>query len=162
MNRLPRDAKRRGEQAELAFMLKASRLGFTVSKPYGDSASYDFVVDRSGTLWRVQVKSSSRICKRAFHISASSHSSGVTRSYDASEIDFLVAYVVPRDTWYVIPVAAFAPRKSIRLYPHAPAKDKLYGRFREAWHLLKLADRGSRGWAYCPFRAPVAANGTGE
>jgi hypothetical protein len=37
--------KRRGELAELAFTLKAASLGFAVSKPYGDSERYDFILD---------------------------------------------------------------------------------------------------------------------
>src|SRR5882672_11123806 len=40
--------KRRGELAELAFTLKATALGFTVSKPYGDSNRYDAIVDFCG------------------------------------------------------------------------------------------------------------------
>jgi PD-(D/E)XK endonuclease len=37
--------KRRGELAELAFTLKVASLGFSVSKPYGDSDRYDFILD---------------------------------------------------------------------------------------------------------------------
>src|SRR2546425_646714 len=37
--------KRRGERAELAFMLKASSLGFGIAKPWGDSERYDFILD---------------------------------------------------------------------------------------------------------------------
>src|SRR5207253_4453624 len=48
--------KRRGEMAEAKFLAKASELGFGVAKPWGDS-SYDFIVQTSGRLWKVQVKS---------------------------------------------------------------------------------------------------------
>src|SRR5215472_11894950 len=37
--------KRRGEIAELAFVLKAASLGFGVSKRFGDSERYDTIVD---------------------------------------------------------------------------------------------------------------------
>jgi hypothetical protein len=39
------NTKRRGEFAELAFVYKASSLGFGVAKPYGDSFRYDFILD---------------------------------------------------------------------------------------------------------------------
>jgi hypothetical protein len=49
--------KRRGEIAEAAFLAKVASLGFTVSKTWGDSDRYDFVVDGGAGLRRVQVKS---------------------------------------------------------------------------------------------------------
>ena len=52
-----RHPKLRGEIAEMAFLLKTARLGLCVSKPYGDSYAYDFIVDTGTRLWRVQVKS---------------------------------------------------------------------------------------------------------
>jgi len=47
--------KRSGEMSEAAFLLKASSMGFRVSKPWGDSERYDFVVDSGGRLWRGQL-----------------------------------------------------------------------------------------------------------
>jgi hypothetical protein len=44
--------KRRGEIAELGFLYKAASMGFAVTKPYGDSESYDFVVDSGDRFWR--------------------------------------------------------------------------------------------------------------
>ena len=55
--------KRLGEAAESAFLAKAIQMGFGVSKPWGDSDRYDFVVDAGGRLWRVQVKSAYRSTK---------------------------------------------------------------------------------------------------
>lgn len=37
-------AKEKGEIAELEFMLEATRRGFIVSSPFGDSCEYDFIV----------------------------------------------------------------------------------------------------------------------
>jgi hypothetical protein len=44
--------KQRGEWVEMLFMARAAREGLQVSKPYGDSASYDFIVE-SGALCSV-------------------------------------------------------------------------------------------------------------
>jgi len=62
--------KKKGEAAELAFMLKAVSLGFGVAKPWGNGERYDFILDTGMRLWRVQVKSTSAavrvvLCERA-------------------------------------------------------------------------------------------------
>jgi len=59
------------------------------------------------------------------------------RVYTANDIDVLVAHIVPLDVWYVLPVAAFSPGKSLRFYPDAPCKRARFEHFREAWHLLR-------------------------
>src|SRR5215470_9401886 len=51
------DASRHGEVGELAFVLKATSLGLTPSRPYGDRLPYDFLLDCGGRVWRIQVKS---------------------------------------------------------------------------------------------------------
>src|SRR5271169_7224149 len=66
-------SKQRGELAEMMFMVKAAQKGFATAKPYGDSRRYDFIVDTGRRLWRVQVKSSSKLCKGAYHVSANRH-----------------------------------------------------------------------------------------
>ena len=49
-----------GEMAEAEFVARASRLGFMVAKPWGDSDRFDFVVEVGGRLRKVQVKSAHR------------------------------------------------------------------------------------------------------
>jgi len=49
--------KQRGEWAELRFMARAAEHGLCVTKPWGDSARYDFAVEHNGHFLRVQVKS---------------------------------------------------------------------------------------------------------
>jgi hypothetical protein len=64
-------------------------------------------------------------------------------AYKAAEIDLLIAYVLPENDWFVIPVKAFAPRKSLRLYPKNDPRGTMYGRYREAWWLMR-EDAGAR------------------
>jgi len=52
------------------------------------------------------------------------------RVYTANDIDVLVAHIVPVDVWYVLPVAAFSPGKSLRFYPDAPCKRARFEHFR--------------------------------
>ena len=47
-----KDKKLRGEWAESVFMGRAGEHGLPVSKPWGDSESFDCVVGRPGKFWR--------------------------------------------------------------------------------------------------------------
>jgi len=96
--------------AEAAFLHKASMLGFGVSKPWGDSEPYDLIVDSGSSLWRVQVKSASRANKYGGYMFCA-HGSRRKKSYSLKEIDVLVAYIVPEDLWYVLPVRLFSQRQ---------------------------------------------------
>ena len=131
-----RDPKLQGELAEVAFLHKATSLGFRVAKPYGDSSRYDFIVDASGVLTRVQVKSVAVCSRDSYRItSASGHSSKV--AYSSSDVDLLAAYIIPKDTWYLIPIGAFTPIKTIRLCPHRPSRRR-FEIYREAWELFTI------------------------
>ena len=120
--RANRGTKKRGELAELAFVYKAASLGFGVARPYGDSDRFDFIVLAGEHFWKVQVKSSSAIRSGAYLVNAQRNANGKAIPYTADEIDFLVAHIVPEDGWLVIPVQAFTPRKSIRVYPRDSGK----------------------------------------
>ena len=59
--------KQLGEWAELCFMARAAERGLNVSKPHGDSASYDVGVEQHGRFLRIQVKSTS-FAQRIVHV----------------------------------------------------------------------------------------------
>lgn len=128
-----RTRKWMGEVAESAFLYKAAHYGLIVAKPWGDSSRYDFIVDSGKELLRVQVKSTGCLCEERYAIAA--HGCNPRLGYSAEEIDFLVAWIVPEDTWYVIPVKAFAPRTHLWLYPRGGHAGQ-YEQYREAWELL--------------------------
>lgn len=130
-------SKKKGEMAEVEFLRRAVWMGFRVSKPYGDSDRYDFVVDTGTRLVRVQVKSSSRLSQGAYFIASQRCSNGVAIPYRVDEIDFLAAYVFPEDAWFIIPVEAFVPRTSLHLFPRERGEVGIFARYREAWRLLK-------------------------
>jgi hypothetical protein len=64
----------------------------------------------------VQVKSTSAMQYGAYRVNTQRHAHGRAIPYLTSEIDFVIAHVVPEDAWFVIPVQAFAPRKCVPLY----------------------------------------------
>jgi hypothetical protein len=57
---------------------------------------------------------------------------GVTRAYTADEVDFIVAYIVPENLWYVIPISFAALRNRIYISPNSPLHSG-NEKYREAW-----------------------------
>ena len=135
--RTSRGCKKRGELAEMAFILKAESLGFEVAKPYGESNRYDFVLRSGQQFWKVQVKSSSHFGWGGYLVHSERTRHGQQIPYTAEEIDFLVAYIVPEDTWFVFPVRAFTPHRGVHVYPAGTADGGRYEKYREAWWLLE-------------------------
>ena len=130
-----KDKKRRGEWAESVFVARAGEQGLPVSRPWGDSNSFDCVVGRPGKFAAVQVKSTiARLENGRGYIcsTCSSH-----KAYRAGSFDFLAAYVVPEDVWYIIPAKEIRGLKSISLYPRGD--EGKYEEYREAWNLLREA-----------------------
>jgi hypothetical protein len=131
-------SKELGELAEMMFMVKAARKGFATAKPYGDSRRYDFVLDVGSRLWRVQVKSSSAKVCGAYQVNLQRNLNGEVVAYDPSEIDFVVAYVMPCDAWFVIPVESIAGRKTAKLCLHENPRSGKLGKYWEAWGLMTM------------------------
>jgi hypothetical protein len=127
-------AKKRGEWAELRFLLRAVEYGLAIAKPFGDCSAYDFCIDRSGRLLRVQVKCT--LQRREKH-SYRCHLDANGVPYDPSQIDFFAAYVIPADAWYILPIRATHRQPDILLTPHRP--NSKYGKYQEAWHLLGVS-----------------------
>jgi hypothetical protein len=125
-----KNSKLRGEWAEIRFMARAAEHGLMVSRPWGDSAPYDFMVERHGRILRVQVKST--CCKRGNSYKCHVTSNGVP--YPKRNVDFIAAYVIPEDVWYIVPIAVLGTQLHLLLSPHRA--DSKYGRYQEAWQLL--------------------------
>jgi hypothetical protein len=126
--------KRLGEAAEAAFLARATHLGFSVLIPWGDSDRYDSVVELSHGLLRVQVKSATLYAENRYRVKTTGASG---RVYTSKEIDFFVAYIVPENIWYIIPIQAIGRRKGVRFYPHTRRQSRaLFEKYREAWCLL--------------------------
>jgi hypothetical protein len=131
--------KMRGEWAELRFMARAAEQGLQVSKPWGDSASYDFVVEHEARCLRVQVKST-------MHRRHGGHCCQVRgsqrRAYVDNSFDFAAVYLIPEDVWYIIPTEHIAGQTSLFFSPKL--RNSKYGQYKEAWHLLRGAERIGR------------------
>jgi len=129
--------KLRGELGELDFLRKAMGMGMLVSKPWGDSYRYDFVVDWAGRLSRTQVRSTEyRSGLRGYAVHASFFAGKEAVPLTAKHIDVLVAFISTRDIWYVMPVTAFSPRTALCFYPDGSTKGALFEKYREAWWVM--------------------------
>jgi hypothetical protein len=124
--------KQRGEWAESVFMARAHEHGLPVSKPWGDSWPYDFVVGTTGRFVSVQVKSTLNRPVSGYVCTVQAH-----RPYPAGSFDFVAAYIIPADTWYILPAAFIQGMKVVTLQPDSPGSK--YEPYREAWHLLREA-----------------------
>ncbi len=129
--------KARGELAEARFLARAMDLGLTVSKPFGDSARYDFVVDDRGRLGRVQVKSAWTATRHGgyqFGASPAQLKHQRARPYRRDEIDFLVAFIAPENAWFIIPIRVLSTRNHFQIA--ANGRPCPFSRYRNAWRLL--------------------------
>jgi hypothetical protein len=133
------DKKLRGEWAESVFMERAGAHGLPVSKPWGEMASYDFVIGKTGRFVSVQVKSTVSRLKTGYVCTVR----GGHKAYAAGSFDFLAAYVIPDDTWYIIPAELIGGKEVLALYPKS--RKAKYEPYREAWDLLRKAAEVSEG-----------------
>jgi PD-(D/E)XK nuclease superfamily protein len=133
--RIIKDKKERGEWAESVFLSRASEEGLPASKPWGDTRSFDCVVGRPGKFVAVQVKCTiARLESGEGYIcsTCSSH-----KPYKKGSFDYLAAYVIPEDVWYIIPAKLIFGLRSISLC--TVGGEAKYEEYREAWHLLRKA-----------------------
>jgi hypothetical protein len=137
--------KRLGEAVEGAFLAKVLMLGIPVLKPWGDSRPYDFAVE-TWRLWKVQVKCATG--HRGTRCEARAAGSG--ELYTLDDIDFLVAYVIKENLWYVVPANAFVPRATVH-FNYGPRSQGMFEMYRETWCLLACSVK-ARGEGDIPKR----------
>jgi hypothetical protein len=149
--------KERGEWVELRFMTKAVEQGFKVSKPWGDSSSYDVGVENGPNFLRVQVKSTTVRTGTGYFCQFKPHFLK-KQDYTVQQIDLFAAYVIPEDVWYLIPASIIlGPQRKtgLMLFPMVPLKKNRYSyeAYKEAWPLLSKSKRALA--AKCRADTPV-------
>jgi len=124
--------KTQGDNAELKFMLLSHELGYIISKPFGDNSKYDLIIDNGNDLEKIQIKSTSRKdtssgmdCYNCLVCSGLKQK----QKYNEKDVDFIVIYVIPENTWYKIPVKEIKG-KTVKLYPHRQSQRNTYEKYR--------------------------------
>ncbi len=113
-------------------------------RPHGDSARFDVIVEGGGRMYRVQVKSTTFIrneCYECLCFWSRVSKKRESKQYSEGQIDLVAAYVVPEDSWFLIPVSELRT-KTLYLPPRQRAATSKYGRFLEAWELLGAGEGG--------------------
>jgi len=121
-------------------MHKATSLGFAMALPYGHIHRYDFIVESGTNLWRVQVKTTTYMRDGLYKVSVNRRFNQQQQAYTESEIDFVAVYILPEETWYVLPVRQVVGHKAIGFRPKGFRRLDPYAHYREAWHLLREPD----------------------
>jgi hypothetical protein len=127
-----KNSKDRGAWAELRFAARAMEEGLRPARPWGEPPGYDSLVHhKSKRVVRVQVKSTIRKQYRCYQctIRAGGH------PYKKDSFDFVAAYVIPEDTWYILPERVVRGMQTVALFPAMPGAK--YDQYKEAWYLLR-------------------------
>ncbi len=130
------NCKRRGEWAELQFMAQAAKHGLRITFPWGEMARYDVVVENRGNFVRVQVKSTAYQRPEGCYI-CGTHPSATSPPYKRGDFDFLAAYVIPEDVWYIIPARLIIGGKKTAIMLFTKTQASRWAPYKEAWHLLR-------------------------
>ncbi len=129
-----------GEVSEAAFLHKAVSLDLKVTKPWGDSERYDFILDSGARLWRVQIKCTACVygCGYRFQPTHSVYGER-NRVYTPDEIDVLAGHLVPLDLWYIIPVEMIGQSPTLFVCPSGESTRARFEVYREGWDLFRSA-----------------------
>jgi hypothetical protein len=133
-------SRQHGDLGEVAFLHKATELGFMVAQPYGTMHPFDFIVQGGRDLLRIQVKAVAHLRKGLYAVNIYRSEGKRIRPYLASEVDFIAVYIMPDDVWFIVPVREVVDRRMLMFRPMGSDRRDLYGHYREAWHLLREAD----------------------
>ena len=115
------NTKQKGKLTELQCITAFIENGFSVSVPYGDDSRYDFIADKDGELFKIQVKTSSlkKGTENAISFSCRSthvNCSGVKNTrYTKNEIDYFATYW--DNQCYVVPIEECSVEKTLRFAP---------------------------------------------
>lgn len=96
-------SKKIGELTEAKVLVKMLEMGFICSKPHGDNAPYDLIVDNGQELTRIQIKTG-RIEGNCVVFNAASFNKYVARKYTPDEIDAFVVFAPTIEKFYWISV----------------------------------------------------------
>ena len=139
-----REEKDRGLWVEMLCMARGTEEGLVMSRPWGD-ARWDVGADYEWLHWKLQVKSTEYTRRGE---SYSLNVMGPKREpYRDQDVDVLAVYLIPRDTWYVIPYSEMVGKNGKKLcsihFTWGSRRQK-WGKYREAWWLLRGEGRPGR------------------
>lgn len=105
-----------GDIAEMSVSLAAMDMGWSVLRPVGNSLPYDLIIDVSGSLVKIQVKSAWKGKPTKSYIVESRRTKTnrvrmVRARYTDNDFDFAIVYIPETKDFYIIPVSEFIKYK---------------------------------------------------
>lgn len=128
------NGKHLGDIIESLFLYETLKRNYSVSKPFGDNDSYDFIVDNSSLLYKVQVKRVSNFSTKTR--SYPLHCKKGPRkklNYSVNEVDVFAFYVEPEKAWYLFKNKA---QKIVHVFPHIRDSKSKYEEYRDNWNVF--------------------------
>jgi hypothetical protein len=128
--------KAKGDFAELKVACDLTSRGFKVAIPFGEDWDYDLIVERAGTLERVQVKYSEGggavIPVKCYSHSLTNGKVRATKHYTAETIDWLAVYCRTTNSCYYLPASELENGRSTLHLRLTPTKNGQRDRIRFA------------------------------
>ena len=116
-----------GDLVEAKFLALCIDHGITISKPFGDNARYDYIIDINGNLLRIQCKHG-RVKGDNLLANTCSYSpySNISRRSYLGEADYFAIYSENLDKFYLVKIDNSTPvgNLSLRLYPTKNGQNK--------------------------------------
>ena len=128
------DALSIGEYAEQMFTVRAILNGFRVSRPIGHASSYDFIIEKEGRLFRIQVKSTGGTSRNTYQVSLAKGNGTNKRviAYEKDAFDFYAIYIKPLDKFYIVPKNDL----SVKTFCiHRDKEETKYSEYLEKWDM---------------------------
>lgn len=89
---------RQGEKSELAVASELIMNGYGVSFPFGHEYQYDLIVDKEGTLYKIQVKTAKQEGGNRYYIQADAN------RYEKKYVDLLAGYSEDKEATFYVPI----------------------------------------------------------
>ena len=119
-----------GDLGEVAFVHKAIESRFHNCEALRPKPSLRLHRGGWKKPWRVQVKTCTSVRDDLYKVGIHRSLNGVPTAYTESELDFVVVYIMPKKTWYVLPVREVVGRSCLRF------RDPKGGHRRDPYGLL--------------------------
>lgn len=135
------NTKQIGDIAEKATQLKCLLNQWEIAIPNGDRVPYDLIVDTGTKLVKIQVKcltTTTRYGNYAVGVRRIrlNNRSQKIKWYKEGDYDFMVVYILPEDTFFVLPYQFTSSYSGTITLGLDNKKELPSSKYKEAWYLL--------------------------
>lgn len=107
-----------GDIGEAKFITKCLEYGHTPCKPFSHNVKYDVLLETENRIYRVQVKTCSKLSSRGRYEFNICSGRGGKHSYSIYDVDLLALYIIPTDDFYIVGQNIFSNKTRLNIYPN--------------------------------------------